>query len=263
MFTVIFPSDYFNKNKVEETFENQAEALSLLGIEHACINIDDIKNICLPKNLKGKNILYRGWMLTRDGYEALYAQLLEGDVNMLINPTEYIQSHYLPSWYDKISDLTPETVVYDYDDDMIDKVFSLEWGEYFIKDYVKSLSTEQSPIVKSKDELQALLLNMEKFRDGVEGGVCVRRVEQIAPESERRYFVLNGVPFGSEGCNAKIPDIVSECASRLVSKFYAVDIVKNKSGVDMVIEIGDGQVSDLKEWSPERFCKMLMKGMNG
>ncbi len=260
MFTVIFPSDYFNKNKVEETFKNQADTLSLLNIEYACINIDDIKNIHPPKFLRKKKAFYRGWMLAENAYDALYNQMLRSGVNMLISPSEYMQSHHLPNWYNKIADLTPETVVYNYDDCIIDKVFSLGWGEYFIKDYIKSLSTEQSPIVKSKDELQSLLLNMEKFRGGVEGGVCIRRVEQIVTESERRYFVLNGVPFSSKGYNAKIPDIVSECASRLDSKFYSIDTVKNKSGVDMVIEIGDGQVSDLKEWNPETFFEMLMQG---
>lgn len=35
-----------------------------------------------------------------------------------------------------------------------------------------------------------------------------------------------------------------------------VDVALREDGVERIVEIGDGQVSDLVGWSPERFAEM-------
>ncbi|MEI2726090.1 MAG: ATP-grasp domain-containing protein [Verrucomicrobiota bacterium] len=49
------------------------------------------------------------------------------------------------------------------------------------------------------------------------------------------------------------PPIVHECAKRLRSRFYSVDVVQRIDGGLRVVEVGDGQVSDLVGWTPEQF----------
>ncbi len=39
--------------------------------------------------------------------------------------------------------------------------------------------------------------------------------------------------------------------------FYSVDIATKRNGNDIVIEIGDGQVSDYVGWSLQNFIKVL------
>ncbi|WP_241165646.1 ATP-grasp domain-containing protein [Serratia marcescens] len=84
------------------------------------------------------------------------------------------------------------------------------------------------------------------YRGELEGGVSLRRFENLFDDSERRYFSLNGQVFSADG---EIPDIVHQIASRIKTPFYSIDIAKNANGELRLIEIGDGQVSDTKEWS--------------
>jgi hypothetical protein len=57
--------------------------------------------------------------------------------------------------------------------------------------------------------------------DTIEGGVCVRRFEDFVPNSERRYFVIGNKPYAAQG---PVPDVVFECARRIKSHFFAVDV---------------------------------------
>ena len=82
----------------------------------------------------------------------------------------------------------------------------------------------------------------------------MRRVESFVPETERRYFVVNGIPHGA---SAEPPPIVTECSKRLTGRFYSVDVIQRADGQARVVEIGDGQVSDLVGWTPDRFARML------
>jgi hypothetical protein len=88
----------------------------------------------------------------------------------------------------------------------------------------------------------------------VEGGVCVRELEDLLPETEERYFVLRGKAHARDGV---VPSIVQDVATRIQSPFFSVDIVLNNDGIPRLIELGDGQVSDRKKWSVEAFISML------
>ncbi|NJK49684.1 ATP-grasp domain-containing protein [Candidatus Gracilibacteria bacterium] len=99
---------------------------------------------------------------------------------------------------------------------------------------------------------------MQKFKGIIEGGICVRQIEDFVPETEKRYFVVYGKPFAASS-DEEIPEIVKNCAKRISSKFFSVDIVERTDGVKRVVEIGDGQVSDLVGWSVERFTELWME----
>jgi hypothetical protein len=71
------------------------------------------------------------------------------------------------------------------------------------------------------------------------------------PESERRYFVLNGVGYAGGA-----PDVVRACAERVCSSFFSVDVARRRDGALRVVEIGDGQVSDLVGWSAAAFASL-------
>jgi ATP-grasp domain, R2K clade family 3 len=109
--------------------------------------------------------------------------------------------------------------------------------------------------VTNPAEIRMVIAEMHKFRGTIEGGICVRRVEDFLPETERRYFIINGKSFAADRA-APIPNIVTECARRIDSKFFSIDIIERRDGVLRVVEIGDGQVSGLVGWTPERFAEI-------
>ena len=78
--------------------------------------------------------------------------------------------------------------------------------------------------------------------------------KDLLPKTEQRYFVVDGIPRAASG---DAPAIIHECAKRLRSRFYSVDVVQRTDGKLRVVEIGDGQVSDLLGWTPEQFARML------
>ena len=109
--------------------------------------------------------------------------------------------------------------------------------------------------MREPSEITALIADMKEYRGEIEGGICVRRVEDFVPESETRYFVLYGIGYAaSEG--KTLPDVVRQCAERIPSPFFSVDVAERTDGVLRVVEIGDGQVSDLVGWSAAAFATM-------
>jgi hypothetical protein len=201
-------------------------------------------------------------MVKGEEYAALARAIEQSGANAFTSPQQYLASHHLPNWYPLLSDLTPETRVFPAEADIVAELQALDWGLYFLKDYVKSLKTARGSIVREPAEALAVIAEMREYRGEIEGGICVRRVEEFVPESERRYFALLGVGYAaSEG--AAVPAIVQRCAQRLPSKFFSVDVAERADGVLRVVEVGDGQVSDLVGWSPEAFANMWVRAGRG
>lgn len=165
----------------------------------------------------------------------------------------YLSCHHLPNWYPLISEYTAETRIYSADGDLSTELTALGWQKFFLKDYVKSLKTSVGAVVSKPEEVATVLAEMKKFRGTVEGGVCVRRFESFRKGTETRYFVIQGVPHAPfDG----VPDLVTECARRISSPFFSVDVAIREDGVERVVEIGDGQVSDLVGWNVNDFSKL-------
>jgi hypothetical protein len=143
------------------------------------------------------------------------------------------------------------------DSDLERELSDLGWKCFFIKNYVKSLKTSIGSTIEKPSDIKTVVDEMQKFSGTIEGGVCVRRVEDFISDSERRYFVINGRVFAANS-EKKIPTIVEECAKRINSKFFSVDVVERRDGVKRIVEIGDGQVSDLVGWTTERFAEIWL-----
>ncbi|MBP0031007.1 ATP-grasp domain-containing protein [Roseofilum sp. Guam] len=52
--------------------------------------------------------------------------------------------------------------------------------------------------------------------------------------------------------------IVNQVADRINSPFFTIDIVQHRDGRDRVVELGDGQVSDLVGWTPQRLAAIIV-----
>jgi hypothetical protein len=247
----LFPTDPLNPRQVDEAFRPQMEALRSLGHSASLFSMESGQlRGPLPE---GATVVYRGWMLDASEYEKLIDRIRARGAEPLIPLETYLSCHHLPNWYPRISDLTPETRIFPADADLASELSALGWERFFLKDYVKSLKTSVGSVVSRPEEAAVVLAEMKKFRGEIEGGLCVRRFEPFRPGTELRYFVVQGAPHAASG---EVPELVRECARRIASPFFSVDVTARDDGALRVVEIGDGQVSDLVGWEADRFAAL-------
>ncbi|MEH1863558.1 MAG: ATP-grasp domain-containing protein [Nostoc sp.] len=256
----LFPSDYFNPKKADAAYLEQVACMQDAGFATSVVSLEllasDSSKI-IPVPYPDSKVVYRGWIISPSDYELLVGVVRSTGASLLTSKAEYLATHYLPNWYPLIADLTPETKFYSVDDDLENELNRLAWNGFFIKDYVKSLKTSVGSIINKPSEIGTLVSEMQKFRGSIEGGICVRRIEDFIPETERRYFVLSGKAFAPLP-DEEVPEIVEECAKRIGSQFFSVDVIERRDGTKRIVEIGDGQVSDIVGWTAERFAQLWL-----
>jgi hypothetical protein len=256
---LLYPSNPLRLRQPDEQFAAEVDAVRAAGFVVSLFSMESFQGgefRPVPPLPSATDVLYRGWMLSASEYEALISALSLAGAAPIVSTQTYLASHHLPNWYSLIPDLTPETRVFPSDCNLETELRALAWPEYFIKDYVKSLKTSVGSRVSKPEQVSAVVADMQRFRGVIEGGFCVRRVESFLPETECRYFVVDGV---AHAALRGVPPIVLECARRLRSRFYSVDVVKRTDGELRIVEVGDGQVSDLVGWTPEHFAVVLAK----
>ncbi|WP_404941121.1 ATP-grasp domain-containing protein [Pseudomonas danubii] len=254
---LLYPSDPFDPKRPDEHYLDEYEAVLAAGLNASLFSFEDFESgrfKASPALPDDEPVLYRGWMLTPEGYGALLEHLHAKDAKEFTSLAHYRHCHHLPEWYPLLARYTSETRVLAPDTDFIQALADLNWPGYFIKDYVKSLNTGSGSLVDSPADIAPLVERMRQYRGQIEGGICVRRREDYLEDSERRYFVLNGKAHAAQG---EVPALVNECAALIDSRFFSVDVVLRADGVLRLVELGDGQVSDRKEWSAQRFAAML------
>jgi len=208
----------------------------------------------IPSPSRSELVLYRGWMMKPAHYADLHRTLLGLGAVPLTTPQQYKLCHYLPGWYEILKEFTPETRFFDENDDIAGELQRSGWKGCFLKDYVKSVSAEGGAMARELKQIPAVIARMKKFRAEIEGGICARRIEDFEPPSEERHFVFRGKAFSRNG---SAPMVVATAAERIASPFFCVDTAVRKDGVMRIVELGDGQVSDLKQWTVRRFLELL------
>jgi hypothetical protein len=249
VFHFIFPAHPLDGRRPDDIFGEQFEAMRSRGFTVSLITDDVIQDGARLRGIvAGSRVVYRGWMISPDEYERMVAAIEAAHATAFISKEEYLAAHYLPNWYPLISEFTPETRIYPIDADMECELRTLKWGSYFVKDYVKSLKTSVGSLVREPSEIVTVLKEMANYRGEIEGGICIRQVEDFLPETEKRFFVVNSRPCPPVPAEP-VPEVVRVCAGRVPSKFFSIDVIRRRDGELRVVEIGDGQVSDLVGWS--------------
>jgi len=252
----LYPSDPVEPKQPDQQFRDQIDEMRIVGLGISIVSLEELgEDSCRIRGRipNGATVVYRGWMLAPGEYEKILALIHSSQASPLISLEAYRACHYLPNWYPRVGEFTAETKVFPATSDLAQELKALGWGKFFIKDYVKSLKTSVGSIVSKPEDISIVLAEMQKFRGTIEGGVCVRRFEEFVLNSEKRFFVINGVPHAMSGT---VPELVFECARRIKSAFFAVDVAARTDGVLRVVEIGDGQVSDLVGWGAARFAEL-------
>jgi hypothetical protein len=252
----LFPADPLRAVAVDEVFADQLAAVRGAGYSASLCPDAVFRGSAKPLRdvPAGAAVVYRGWMLNAEEYGRMAGAVGAASASLLTSPDAYLAAHHLPNWYPLIAEFTPETRVFPVTADLEAEMRALGWDAFFVKDYVKSLKTARGSVVRDPAEIGALVAEMRAFRGEIEGGVCVRRVEPFAPETERRYFVIDGRAFAADG--GAVPELVGRVAGRIPAPFFSVDVIERTDGVSRVVEVGDGQVSDLVGWTASAFAGM-------
>lgn len=247
----LFPASDLDPKKVDEAFADQHDALKST---HPCALLRD--GIVTGADIKGHRVVYRGWMLDPTSYLHMVNAIYAAGGQPFTSLGEYMHCHYLPGWYLCIEDLTMKTVFFPTDCDIEAECYNLKWNGYFIKDHVKSNKGSLGSVALRPEDAPAIVEELVKYRDKIDGGLCVR--EHMPVTEEHRVFVREGRVFALVGTPDPYLRIAQDIAkTRIFAPFYSIDIGTNRHGKPVVVEIGDGQVSDIVgSWTPATFANI-------
>jgi len=257
---LIYPADTFSPKAADEAYADEFAAAQAAELPVSIFSFEDFQGETFrprPAIQNGETVLYRGWMLTPTEYTRLFEAIVAAGGTPVTDVAAYTLCHHLPRWYPLLTEFTAETMTFSETDDIAAALAAHGWDGCFLKDYVKSLSTDGGSVVRDLSTIPALIAKMLKYRGQIEGGLCARRLEDYDTSSEWRYFVWRGQAHSDTG---EVPQVVAEAASRVSSPFFSVDVARRSDGVLRVIELGDGQVSDRKHWDCHNFIRMLSFG---
>lgn len=255
----LYPSNPFQKKQPDENYAEEYAACIAAGLPVALFSYEQFSMGTFsvsPKLEDNEVICYRGWMLTAEDYQKLCNSIQKSGGTALTSPCDYERCHYLPSWYHQLKEWTPETHFFQETDNIEEALRKLGWSECFLKDYVKSLSTDGGSLIRDLTTIPTVIQKMKKYRGQIEGGLCARQIEDFDLSSEIRHFIFQGVTHSPSGA---VPDIVRNVADLIKSPFYSVDTIQKMDGSIRIIELGDGQVSDLKMWKPDDFVRIFQR----
>lgn len=244
---IVYPASILYNKRIDECFIEESE--NMKKFFHV-LNLNT-KISCEET----EKLLYRGWMLSKEEYLSLHNFAEKYNYSIVTNIDEYYQSHHMHKWYDQVKEQTPKTWFFKSLLDLKNNIDQTGLKKYFVKDNVKSLTTKNGSVANNKEELFEIIEKIENFK-GLEGFISIREVHNFIAESEIRYFSVKGNVFSPSG--EKVTGMAKEIANTFsYLPFISIDIIKDKTGREWLVEIGDGQVSDIKMWKYEDFIKVL------
>lgn len=266
MHTIIFPSDYFNKNVVDPEFEQEYKAAIKVGFDVVLFNSDAWFNRGnLQLNIQDPNrdiitVLYRGWMMKPEMYEEFWDQLNYKDYYLYINKESYTTLHEFPNVYPTIRNDTAPMLTYPLYKKIDIEFVKKQFPKCMIKDYVKSVKGTDFPQYFDSNITQKEFDEwMEKFYQYrgnlLTGGICIKKYLNLklyeGKTNEYRVFYFKYKPMillksSNQNKNCpKPPEEFIQKFRKLNSCFFTVDFAELEDGSWKIIECGDGQVSGI------------------
>ncbi|MER7660155.1 MULTISPECIES: ATP-grasp domain-containing protein [unclassified Streptomyces] len=272
---VLYCSDVLSPRRVDEHFAAEAHAVRERGgrvalIDHDALMGGDAEQAVARIPCGPAAAWYRGWMMPSDRYEALAAAVRLRGGSLVVPPAQYRSAHELPGWYGAFSGITPESVWLPSapgrvpaHEDLAAAAGKLPAGPGIVKDYVKSRKHEwdEACFVPDLADTARLAQVVRRFvdlqGDDLAGGLVLRAYESfVRPRStatEARVWWLDGEPRlvtahpDSVSPHPPEPELghVRAAVRRLGCRFVTTDLALRADGVWRVVEVGDGQVSDV------------------
>lgn len=208
-------------------------------------------------------------MIPAARYAELEHALAGRGAQLLTGAAGYRRAHELPGWYGTFADVTPHSVWMNVaSNELVPAVALAELarplggGPAIVKDFVKSRKHEwdEARYLSNVEDFANLHGVVSRFlelqADDLAGGIVIRAFEHFVangPEAgEARVWWLDGEPI-LVGPHPDSPDVVPQpelaeirsAVKALGCRFITTDIARHVDGRWRVVEVGDGQVSDL------------------
>ncbi|ELP65111.1 ATP-grasp domain-containing protein [Streptomyces turgidiscabies] len=272
---VLYCRDPLNPRRADEHFAQEAQEVRAGGgmvglVDHDALLKGDVRQAVAGVPAGLGSAWYRGWMVPGDRYAALAEALIRRGTPLLVAPEQYRAAHELPGWYPEFADITPASVWRSTKpgeiltgEDLAVLAEPLLPGSGIVKDYVKSRKHEweQACFIPDLADVVGVERVVRRFvelqGEFLAGGVVLRSFEEFSkPESlaaEVRVWWLDGEPRlltphpDSPFERGLVPDLghIGPAVQRLGCRFVTTDVALRSDGVWRVVEVGDGQVSDL------------------
>jgi hypothetical protein len=277
----LVPADPLDPRAPDQHFAREADAarrvgLTVMVIDHGAVVAGEdrlaVRRVAASEGVRPG--WYRGWMLRADEYARLAAALEARGVRLLTDPSAYRTAHELPGWYAAFADVTPQSVWMSWTagrtptaGEVGALVADLGGGPGVVKDYVKSRKHEWDeacfvPDLSDAAAAAGVVARMVALQgDDLAGGIVARAFEEFVSDDdgrvpEARAWWVAGAPVlvtphpdAPAGTTVEVPaeviDGVGACIGALGAPFVTTDLALRSDGVWRVIEVGDGQVSDL------------------
>ena len=276
MYTILFPSDYFNRNKIDAELEQEYKVAIKAGFNVMLFDYSsrfESKKLVLNQNVDCDLVLYRGWMMKPELYCEFENQLLDLGYRLVVNSNAYKKLHEFVNVYRIIrNDTAPMMKFLLYtriDVEFIKSTF----GRFMVKDYVKSVKGSDFPVYFDSSITQSEFDNwMKKFYQYrgnlLTGGICIKKYLNLKKydchTNEYRVFYYFNEPMilmknsnQSDAC-CKPPVALINKYKMLDSPFFTLDFAQLEGDSWIIIESGDGQVSGITDSSQiELFYKIL------
>lgn len=209
---------------------------------------------------------YRGWMIPPIHYAALARALTARGAALLTAPDDYRRAHELPGWFPVFEPVTPDSVWLPCEpgeppavEALAEVAASLPRGPGIVKDFVKSRKHEWEeacfiPELHDADGVHRVVARFVALQeDYLVGGIVLRAFERFDHDTgEARVWWLDGRPILTTAhpdtpqlCPAPDSSGLSPLVAALNCRFITTDVARRADGVRRVVEVGDGQVSDL------------------
>lgn len=224
---------------------------------------------------------YRGWMIPSARYAALEAALFARGTPLLTTGAQYRTAHELPGWYRVFEGTTPRSGWVGYEPGygpegepeqalpvaaittIAAELVAAGATAGVVKDYVKSAKHRWAtacyvPDLADPDALERVVTAfVAEQAEFLAGGIVLREFEDFtglddAPAAQARVWWLDDRPvlLTAHPDNPRTvvePDLteVARRVAALPARFVVTDVVRRRDGIWRVVEVGDGQVSDL------------------
>lgn len=272
---ILFPSDYFDRKKVDDIYQNEYEIAKALGFECYLFSYDEFLSngdMCLypkldilPENSTHEMtvIMYRGWMLSINKYRELYAKLNSRGLTLLNSEENYENCHHFNKSYKYLEEYTPNILVLENALSFDVSKLKDNFNDYFMmKDNAKSVKGQNFPnkisVNITQKEFNELVSDFILKRGNLyTGQIILKQFVDLklygANSNEWRAVYFYGEPItvtknSNQNSNAKkVPDsLLGEQNLRaLNSLFYTIDFAETNDNKWIIIETGDGGVSGL------------------
>lgn len=268
----LYPSSMLKATRVDEHFQNEVDVLDEAPVLYS--ELED-RLVLRGEDIRGTTIIYRGWILSPKAYVKLEDLVLAAGAKTLVSSAAYSRSQFAERWLNVFEDLTPRTTAYSYstDTDVIGQDYAGSSNSYIVKGSSKSLKHDwnNSMFAKTGADVSRVVANFkEQVSEVEESFVLVRDFEDWVPGELRVWwiddrFVVDQHPnnnsfvdFG-ESFVIFLTDTVRPLIDLLDAGFVATDFVRDSSGSFRLVEVGNGQVSEAKDF--KKIVHMLNKNL--